>query len=336
MGRCGRAQRGGVVVAIVATIVGGCAAKDASSSLDAGSAARPVGSAATLGGDVVARVGSVDVTKALVRDVARARGLDARAAVTVLVDEALLAEASSRALATSSEGERAHAAARRDATLTRRLLRVLHDEAASQGAATADEYARVMGSDWFELDCPESRASIHALLLKKTADLDAECAKLAAALATTKDDDAFLATAKAFTLPDGTHPVVEPIGEIIATGRAVSRDPNGVVEPFARAVFALPAVGAVSGPTTTDFGCHVIRLTRIVPPVHASDAVLAERLGGRVVRERAVPGYTQLLDTLRAAAHAGLPADTSPLAIPRFLTRAPGVVEVGAPAGTAP
>lgn len=310
-----------VYAAALTIACGACGARESSERARDAGATAPIATAAVLGGDSVARVGAVGIPKSLVRAVASAQHLDARAATATLIDEAVLGEAAVGALASSPEVDRRHVAARLDAVLARKVLADLNGAAKAVGAPTTDEYAAVMGDDWVDLEHGESRRSNHALIKKEVADYADRCAQLQKALAGSKSDDDFTARAKAFELPDGQHPIVESLPFCVADGRVVSREGQSFDLAYVKALFALGAVGDQSGPTTSSFGCHIVRLSEIHAPVHASAEVMAERLDARVMRTRGLPEYQKLLERLHGAAHVEPVADESLLVAPHFVVK---------------
>jgi parvulin-like peptidyl-prolyl isomerase len=211
----------------------------------------------SLGRDVVARVGQVELTKSLVSSVASAQKLSPASALGLLVDDALAAAGAQRdGLDKTPEVTRAVTAAH-----ARGVVLEIREAARDAGPPTDDEVNEVTEAHWAEVDLPERFRVIHAVVLTpKDPAREAEAKALASAIALAEakavDEDDFEARAKG--VPSGGLEVkVERLDPFVADGRF----PKGgsVVPEFSGPASKL-AVGATSGVVATKFGWHVIRM----------------------------------------------------------------------------
>ncbi|MEZ4225857.1 MAG: hypothetical protein R3B13_33225 [Polyangiaceae bacterium] len=243
---------------------------------------QPVETSSALPPGIVARVGAEEVSADAVARVAKERGLAPRAALALLVRDALFAQAvredpSARALV--SVGERG--------ALARVVLEDLAARAAMEGPPTEAEIQTVRERRWYDIDRPEATRTIHVVALAKDAALRqkaralAERLRSAVAGVTTADD--FEAKAKA--VPAGDIEVrVERLDPVAKDGRVVPARPPIPGEPvarldlpFAEAASALPAPEAQSEVVETSHGFHVIMMLERVP-AHRVPAEVAEPL----------------------------------------------------------
>jgi len=112
--------------------------------------------------------------------------------------------------------------------------------------------------------------------------------------------------------------------------RAASRE--GLVPPYAEALFSIPEVGRIAAPARTAWGWDVILLTRRVPAaVHTRDEVAAKVFPD--VRRRELSRWVNEL-----AARSGIRVELDPARVAQLLgsSGAAGASAAGAPAASAP
>jgi parvulin-like peptidyl-prolyl isomerase len=274
---------------------------------------------AALGPDIAVRVDGEPIST---RSIARRMAADAarspaaaRRAADEAIDDALLARAALRA---GAARDPAVAAALR-ATLARALVRDLGEKLIARGPFTDEEIAAVRADHWTDLDRPETRSAQHALVRSTVADGEAVARRLRAALADAKDLDEFEARAKAFGAQEHVDLVIENLDvPFTADGRIAQPNADrGLAVPFTQAAFALAKVGAISDVVKTNFGWHVLRLTKIAPPAYAARSQIERDLLSELSRRRGKPEWDALLARLRAAAPASVTASDADLMAPR-------------------
>jgi len=223
---------------------------------------------AKIGGEVVARVGDVDLPASLVRDVATARGTAPAAALALLIDDVVAAKYA------AAHGLDRTAAVNVAVTSVRGRATIDHVKAAArQEPPTDDEVRALTELHWVEVDAPETIVAVHAIALRpKKADprleaaAKAVAANIATAVASAVDAADFEAKANAVPHPE-VEVVVQPLEPFAADGRvAVAGSQDRIDTQFAAAAAALPAPGATTGVVESSFGWHVIRLIEKRPP----------------------------------------------------------------------
>jgi hypothetical protein len=220
-----------------------------------------------LGGDAVARIGDVVIPARLLQRVAVVQQLAPLPTLDLLIDDALAAQGA-RAAGLDAAADVARAVLTARARLTALRLR---DEAQTAGPPTAAEVDELTRVHWLEVDLPERRSVIHAVVLKPKEPspalqdrAEAVASDLAASEAQARNSDDFESRAKTLTHP-GVELKVERLEPFVSDGRVASAG-GGMMDPeFARAAFQLSLAAATSGIVTTPFGWHVIRLIEILP-----------------------------------------------------------------------
>ncbi|MBX3210336.1 MAG: peptidylprolyl isomerase [Labilithrix sp.] len=226
---------------------------------DAPSAARSEDENAALGGEVAARVGAQTIPLSVVASVAQAQHLTpAEAARKVVDDEIAASAARGRGL-----DQRVPASWRLVSTRARFAADRFLEEAKRRGPPTDDEVLALSERHWAEVDRPPSVSVIHAIaILPKDPALVASARALAdelRAAASSASSDDFEAKAKAVPHDPKLSVRIEKLPPFTEEGW-VTEGGGAMDATFAKAAFALPAVGATSAVVETGFGFHVIRL----------------------------------------------------------------------------
>ena len=261
----------------------------------------PLDYSATLEQGVVASVAGESIAATTVGRIAKAQGLDARAACDRAISDALFA-----AEARHNSKSSAEVRSIEQLTLARAVLEQILREARAQGPPTDDEIAALTRERWVELDRPTSARTAHALVMVKDPKEKARARALANRIAeatkgaTNGTDFRKLADA----VPrDGLEVRVEPLPPTTADGRVFEpNDPSlrqQFEEDFARAANAIPEVGTNSPVVETKYGFHVIHLIERLPerriPIEQRRSLLADE----IVAKRAALLEQRVLDQLR-------------------------------------
>lgn len=262
----------------------------------------PPAERASLGGDV-ARVGSTAIQAALVARVASARNVSARAALDMLIDDALAAEgARARRLDVTPSASWATTTTRARLVATR-----LRDDALAAGPPTDAEVEERTALHWLELDLPEQVRVVHAVVVRKTSMSPDETARaralaadILAAVADASSPEDFEAKASAVPHP-GLEVVVQPLPPFVEDGRVAMRGAQPFFPKFAAGAFALPRPGATSGVVESEAGWHVIRLVERLPAKRLSLAERRALLTEEILAARAHEAREAILARLRQA-----------------------------------
>lgn len=249
---------------------------------------------------IVARVGGIEISGDLVRRVAQSQKTSPRAAAESLADDALAARAAlDRGLDRDPD-----VAWRLRALRARFVTDRIRDEVKAKGLPTDAEVAELTQLHWTELDSPEQRKVIHAIVLKPAAS--GEAVPVADALRRAVEgatDDVDFET-RATNVPHGNlQTKVERLPRFVVDGRVAMPGAQGGLDTiFTAAAFAIPKVGDTSPVIETSFGWHVIRLVEIVPPyavpLEQRRTLLAAEVNTRRGREK----HDALLESLKKTA----------------------------------
>jgi len=217
-----------------------------------------------LGGGVACRAGNVEISIDVATRVANAQHISPREAAAMLADDAV---ASQGAIA---KGVDKDVAWRIRAARARLVSDRWREEARAAGDPTDAEIADVSRDHWQDVDCPETRTVIHAIVLKpKNAPAPANGPEVAAAIRAAVGDAGNEADFEriANAVQGGTQKKVERLPPFAADGRIAQPGAQGGFDrTFAAAAFAIGHAGETSNVIETSFGWHVIRLVRIAPP----------------------------------------------------------------------
>ena len=259
------------------------------------------GARAALGGQIVARVGDVDVPVSLVERVAEAQGVTASAALDALIADAIAAQGA------RARGLDAVPAVHRDlrAALAGLVADRLRDASRAAGLPSDAEVAELSALHADDVDRPEAVRVVHAIALRpkdKSADTSAERAVAAALEAAARDAatvEAFEERTKAVPHP-GVDVRVERLPGFARDGRIV--EGGGAMDAtFAAAAHELTPEAPTSKIVETVFGWHVIRLGERLParvvPLEERRAMFSEEAQAM----RARRAYDARMSALRAA-----------------------------------
>jgi hypothetical protein len=199
---------------------------------------------------------------------------------------------------------RAERRARAEVQLTRLMA-----EARQEGAPTDDELEKLVTERWWELDRPELRRAVHAVVVSSSPDdpgARALAERIEGAVRHADTAEQFVQLAKSVSA--GSHEVrVEPLDPCAADGRVVdpARPPASgqtgrYAAAFAQALFRIEDIGRTSGVFQTEFGYHVALLTERIPEHRLSPDQRRAQLGDEVIARRAQRRYEALRTELRS------------------------------------
>lgn len=261
----------------------------------------PLQQASALEGDVVARVGDLDIRVETVAGILSAQALAAveEARDRAIRDTLLGLGAEWRGLQDSAD---VRAAIR--ARLARAALSRMTADAAL-APLTDEEVEAKTAAHFLELDRPEGFRVIHAVALASTSsdtqtkDRARQLAEqVAKAVAGAADAADFERRAKAIS-GEGIELRIESLDPVAADGRVLSASGGELVGPFAAAAARLAAVGDQSAVTETEFGYHVMQLLERTPAKRMSLEQRRALLRDEIVATRAKDASASLLERLR-------------------------------------
>jgi len=240
---------------------------------------------------MVARVGSVEVSGKLVKQVAEARKVSPSSAAKLLVDDALLAQAAHDQKLDAD----LHVAAKVRAVQARMTIDQLLNQQPIR-TASDEQVAQMTSELWVQVDRGPALRTVHAVVLSKeyskepaapdTPEENAHRVALAekmrdAGLRASNAAD-FMSLANAIPT-EGLQVTVEALPPIVEDGRTF--DGQSLATEFAKGAFAIPEGEHLSGIVQSDFGWHVIYVAERLPAVHQS---MEERraLATRIIAEK--------------------------------------------------
>lgn len=265
---------------------------------------RPASRHARLPSGVVARAAGEDISLETAQRIASAEGVSLPVARDRALSDALFATA---ARTTFQSRELAPVLER--AAIARALLETLKNDATARGPVTDAEVAELTSRRWRELDRPEAARTSHAVALVEKPTDEAKARAVAYliydAVKGVKDAAEFLRLAGAVP-HEGVEVRVERLPPVTADGRVVDPDkPSADSEQGFDPVFSKAALqlvpGAVSEPTKTVFGYHVIFCEARLPEQRVPLEERRQLLHDEVLKARAERAKQELLTRLSAA-----------------------------------
>lgn len=248
---------------------------------------------------VAARVGGMDLSARMIRQVAEAQDISLEAARERAVRDALFG------LAAEQRPMSANIRAAVRARLARATLENIADEVTKTEPTDAEVEAATEGH-YLELDRPEGFRVIH-VVARTAADADDStklrarrvAEKIAKAVAGAADAKDFETRARGVET-DGVEIRVESLDPVAADGRLLRPEGGELVKPFAAAAARLASPGDQSPVTETDFGYHIMML---LERTAAKKRPLAERrtiLRQEILANRAREATSKALEALRS------------------------------------
>jgi hypothetical protein len=242
----------------------------------------------------VARVGEDWIEAETVARIAAAQRISLSEARSKAIHDALLAEHARQ----TGLGSDPRVLVEQRGVLAEALLGRLRREAEKE-PTSAEELERVKGDHWLDLDRPEARRSVHAVVRVQDSDppqkvkAAQEVAQRIADAVKGMQAGPFVETAKKES-PNGFEVAAEALGPVTPDGRVADLEhrPGPGEEParfdqrFADAVWKLEKVGDQIGPVRSSFGWHVVMLTAVQPGQQYAPAQLQKMLRDEVVARR--------------------------------------------------
>jgi len=245
---------------------------------------------ADLGGQIAARVGTEAIPLALVAKVSASQRVPADAALRVLIDDAIAADAAR----TRGLDKKTPTSWRLRAARARFTSNKLFADAKTLGPPSDDEVRTLSAEYWRQVDRPPSVRTIHAIVKRpekadaaKLRDADKLAGEIRTAVANASSAEQFKSKAEAVPHAGGLEILVEQLPAFIENGDIVEGS-GAMAMPFVRAAFALAYAGDTSPVVETPFGWHVIRLIERIPeermPFESRRAAFTDEAYGLRVR----------------------------------------------------
>lgn len=244
----------------------------------------------------VARVGDEHIDAETVARIAAAQGIGLVEARSKAIHDALMAEHARQ----TGLGSDPRVLVEQRGVLAEAMLSLLRKQAGKE-PSSAGEIEAVTRDHWLDLDRPEARRSVHAVVLVKEEDgpqkiraAQEVAQRIASAVKGIAATDAFIEAARG-QATDGFEVRSEKVGPVTRDGRVADlayrpgpgQEPQRLDKGYVEAVWKLAAVGEQIGPARSSFGWHVLMLTELQPPQQVAAVQLATMLREEIVARRA-------------------------------------------------